>query len=40
MGKKSDAIASAKKSLGLARKAGNMDYVRMNENSLKEWGAK
>lgn len=39
MGKKKDAIASAKKSMELAQKAGNDDYVRMNKQSLKEWGA-
>ncbi len=33
------AIAAAKKSLAAARKAGNADYVKMNEDSLKEWGA-
>ncbi len=32
------AIAAAKKSLAAARKAGNADYVKMNEDSLKEWG--
>lgn len=31
------AIASAKLSLELAEKAGNKDYVRMNEESIKEW---
>lgn len=40
MGKKQDAIATAKKSLAAAKKAGNPDYVKMNEDSLKEWGAK
>jgi len=39
-GKKKDAIAKAKKSLAAAKKAGNQDYVKMNEDSLKEWGAK
>lgn len=33
------AIASAKKSLAAAKAAGNQDYVKMNEDSLKEWGA-
>ena len=33
------AIAAAKQSLELAKKAGNADYVKMNEDSLKEWGA-
>ncbi|NND09075.1 MAG: DUF2911 domain-containing protein [Saprospiraceae bacterium] len=37
LGKKADAIASAKKSLELAKKANNMDYIRMNEASIKEW---
>lgn len=32
------AIAAAKKSLAAAQKAGNADYVKMNEDSLKEWG--
>lgn len=31
------AIASAKQSLALAEKAGNMDYVRMNKASIAEW---
>jgi len=26
--------------LAAAKKAGNQDYVKMNEDSLKEWGAK
>lgn len=38
MGNKVAAIASAKKSMTMAKEAGNMDYVRMNEKSLKEWG--
>ncbi|MEN1786376.1 MAG: DUF2911 domain-containing protein [Bacteroidota bacterium] len=33
------AIAAAKKSLAAAEKAGNQDYVKMNKDSLKEWGA-
>jgi len=33
------AIASAKKSLAAAEAAGNQDYVKMNKDSLKEWGA-
>ena len=37
LGKKSDAIATAKKSMELAQAAGNMDYVRANEKSIKEW---
>jgi hypothetical protein len=38
-GDKKDAIATAKKSLAAAKEAGNMDYVKMNKDSLKEWGA-
>lgn len=33
------AIAAAKNSLAAAEKAGNADYVKMNQDSLKEWGA-
>ncbi len=40
MGKKQEAIATAKKSLAAAKKAGNPDYVKMNEESLKEWESK
>lgn len=40
MGDKKGAIATAKRSLELATEAGNKDYVRMNKESLKEWGAK
>ncbi|WP_424494015.1 DUF2911 domain-containing protein [Salinimicrobium sp. GXAS 041] len=39
MGKKNEAIATAKKSLAAAENAGNKDYVKMNTDSLKEWGA-
>lgn len=39
LGKKEEAIAAAKKSLVEAEKAGNQDYVKMNKDSLKEWGA-
>ena len=39
-GDKKGAIVAAKKSLEAAKKAGNDDYVKMNEDSLKEWGAK
>ncbi len=39
-GKKDKAIETAKASLAGAKKAGNADYVKMNEDSLKEWGAK
>jgi len=34
------AIAAAKASLEGAKKAGNKDYIKMNEDALKEWGAK
>lgn len=39
LGMKKEAIASAQKSLQLAEKANNTDYVKMNKASLKEWGA-
>lgn len=39
LGLKKDAIASAKRSLAAAEKAKNADYVKMNKDSLKEWGA-
>lgn len=39
-GDKKGAINAAKKSLELAQKAGNDDYVALNTKSLKEWGAK
>lgn len=38
-GDKAGAIAAAKKSLAGATEEKNADYVKMNENSLKEWGA-
>lgn len=38
-GDKKAAIATAKKSLEAAKEAGNDDYVKMNTDSLKEWGA-
>ena len=37
LGKMEDAIAAAKLSKELAMKAGNDDYVKMNEASIKEW---
>ncbi|MBL4604690.1 MAG: DUF2911 domain-containing protein [Flavobacteriaceae bacterium] len=40
MGSKKKAIATAKKSLELSKVAKNADYVKMNTDSLKEWGAK
>lgn len=39
-GDKKGAIEAAKKSLEMAKAAGNADYVALNEKSLKEWGAK
>jgi hypothetical protein len=38
-GDKKAAIETAKKSLEGAKEAGNEDYVKMNMDSLKEWGA-
>lgn len=38
-GDKKGAIAAAKKSMEVAQAEGNEDYVRMNKESLKEWGA-
>lgn len=38
-GDKKGAIEAAKKSLSGAKEAGNDDYVKMNTDSLKEWGA-
>ena len=40
MGKKKMAIATAQRSMDMAQKAGNMDYVRLNEKSIQEWGGK
>lgn len=40
MGDKAGAIASAKRSLELAKEAKNNDYIRMNEASIAEWGGK
>lgn len=39
MGDTKGAIEAAKNSLAAAQKAGNADYVKMNQDSLKEWGA-
>lgn len=39
MGDTKGAIEAAKKSLAVAEAAGNADYVKMNKDSLKEWGA-
>lgn len=38
-GDKKGAINAAKKSLELAKEAGNNDYIALNTKSLKEWGA-
>lgn len=38
-GDKKGAIEAAKKSMELAKTAGNNDYVALNQKSLKEWGA-
>lgn len=38
-GNKKSAIKLAKESMKAAEKAGNDDYVKMNKDSLKEWGA-
>lgn len=40
MGKKAEAINVAKKSLEMAEKAKNDDYVRMNKASIAEWSKK
>ncbi|MCF6224084.1 MAG: DUF2911 domain-containing protein [Flavobacteriaceae bacterium] len=37
MGDKKNAIATANTSLKVAQKAGNMDYVKMNKDSIAEW---
>lgn len=37
MGKTKDAIAAAKTSLELATKAGNDDYIKMNNDNIKMW---
>ncbi len=37
LGKHKEAIAVAKKSMVLAKEAGNDDYVKMNEKSIAEW---
>lgn len=39
LGMKKEAIETARLSLAAAEKAGNKDYVKMNRDSLKEWGA-
>lgn len=37
LGRKKEAIEAAKKSMEMAKEAGNDDYIRMNEASIKEW---
>jgi Protein of unknown function (DUF2911). len=37
LGDKKGAVEAAKKSLAAAQAAGNQDYVKMNQDSLKEW---
>lgn len=39
LGDKKGAIEAAKKSMAAAETAGNTDYVKLNRDSLKEWGA-
>lgn len=39
MGDTKGAIEAARKSMAAAEAAGNADYVKMNKDSLKEWGA-
>lgn len=38
LGDNKNAIAAAKVSLAVAKEAGNADYVKMNKDSLAEWG--
>lgn len=40
LGDKKGALETAKLSLEGSKKAGNKDYVKMNEDSIKEWSAK
>ena len=37
LGRTKEAIQTAQRSMQLAQEAGNQDYVRMNEKSIKEW---
>ncbi len=39
-GDKKGAIAAAKRSLAAAEAAGNEDYIKMNKDSISEWGGK
>lgn len=38
LGKKTEAIAASKKAMAMAQEAGNMDFVKINEGLLAEWG--
>jgi hypothetical protein len=40
MGDFKGAVETANKSLSMAKEAGNADYVKMNEDSIKEWSMK
>jgi hypothetical protein len=40
LGDKAGAIATAKRSMAAAEKAGNTDYVKMNKESIEEWTKK
>ena len=40
LGNKSGAIETARLSLAAAEKANNSDYVKMNNDSIKEWSKK
>lgn len=40
LGDKSGAVETAKMSLSAAQKAGNQDYVKMNQDSIAEWSKK
>jgi hypothetical protein len=40
LGRYDDAVMAAKKSLELAKEAGNDEYVKMNEDSIKAWSMK
>lgn len=38
LGKKTEAIAASKKAMAMAQEAGNMDFVKINEGLIAEWG--
>lgn len=40
MGDYKGAVATANKSLDMSKEAGNADYIKMNEESIKEWSKK